>query len=260
MSNDLVSVIIPVFNGERFLAEAVESVIAQSYHPLEIIVVNDGSTDKTAEIAAGFGERVRYFYQANRGPAAARNRGIQAARGDMLCFLDSDDLWLPDTLAHQLARLRANPAIEVVMGYTRGCRLVTGADGRAQFGPTSIAFPVLSLGCAAIRRSAFDRVGLLDETLAYGEDVDWFMRMRERGVAALVHRETVQLCRRHERNMTNETGLTNSYFARALKQSLDRRRRQPQGLAAPLPPFISSFLEGAEPAAEQGGRDGTPAD
>jgi GT2 family glycosyltransferase len=198
---------------------------------------------------------VRYFYQANRGPAAARNRGIRVARGAVLCFLDSDDLWPADALAHQLARLDAHPSVEVVMGYTRGCQLVAGVDGRPHFGPVSTAFPVLSMGCAAIRRSAFDRVGLLDETLLYGEDVDWFMRMRERGVAALVHRETVQLCRRHEQNMTNETELTNSYFVRALKQSLDRRRGQPRSRAASLPPFMSSFLEkpatGATNAAEE---------
>src|ERR1700722_11062092 len=102
-----VSCVIPVFNGERFLAEAIESVLAQSYETSEIIVVDDGSTDGTKTVAARFDQRVAYVEQSNAGPASARNHGIQRASGDFIAFLDSDDLWHPEKTAIQLAHFAA---------------------------------------------------------------------------------------------------------------------------------------------------------
>ena len=96
---NLISCIVPVFNGERYLAEALDSILAQTWRPLEVIVVDDGSTDGTAHIAAGYGAEVSYIHQANAGPAAARNRGLDAARGEFIAFLDADDLWHKDKLS-----------------------------------------------------------------------------------------------------------------------------------------------------------------
>lgn len=97
-----VSVIIPVYNGERFLAEAIRSALDQTLSPAEIIVIDDGSTDASAEVARGFGPPVRVLAQANLGPAAARNLGVAHAAGDLLAFLDADDLWMPEKLAYQV--------------------------------------------------------------------------------------------------------------------------------------------------------------
>jgi glycosyltransferase involved in cell wall biosynthesis len=110
----LVSVIIPAYNAARYVGAAVESVLAQSYRPLEVIVVDDGSTDDTGGALGRYGGAVRYVRQPNRGPAAARNLGIRAATGRWLAFLDADDQWLPDKLRIQATCLAANPCVGLV--------------------------------------------------------------------------------------------------------------------------------------------------
>src|SRR5437667_12630279 len=111
----LVSVVIPCYNGERYLAEAIESVLAQRYEPLEIIVVDDGSTDRSAEVARHFGDAVQYVCQPHAGAAAARNRGVGLATGDLIAFLDADDVWTEGRLARQVQVLEADPSVGMVM-------------------------------------------------------------------------------------------------------------------------------------------------
>lgn len=234
-----VSVIIPVYNGAPFLAEAVQSVRRQEHAPLEIIVVDDGSTDATAQVAAGFGRGIRYTYQPNRGPAAARNTGLRLAGGDVIGFLDADDLWTDRCLAVLLGHLESSPGVDLVMGYTQLIRAAHAAADGSGFEEVASPWPVLSLGSTLIRRSAFDVVGLFDERMPYSEDVDWFLRAKEATLSLLIVSDVVQLYRRHKDNLTNRTGLTNRHFVQALKQSLDRRRRQADGPATPLPGWLT---------------------
>ena len=228
----LVSVVIPVFNGERFLREAVESVLAQQYSHLEIIVVDDGSTDGTASVARSLSETVRYFYQTNQGPAAARNRGIEQAQGSLIAFADADDLWPADKLALQLPYLIKTPAIDIVLGRIQQVMVS---------GPTQAQEPAFSvnLGSAVIRRSVFERVGLFDETMRYSEDVDWFMRAREGGATIVTIDAVTLFYRQHEENMTRGKSAAELNVLKALKKSLDRRREQ-TGSAAALPSFRST--------------------
>ncbi len=109
MSQPSISVVIPVFNGEKFLHQAISSALQQTYPPHEIIVVDDGSSDATGQIAASFGSSIRFLKQVNQGPSAARNLGTQASTGNWIAFLDADDLWFPDKLAMQVAALEAHP-------------------------------------------------------------------------------------------------------------------------------------------------------
>ncbi|MBD3561475.1 glycosyltransferase family 2 protein, partial [Planktothrix sp. FACHB-1355] len=111
-----VSAIIPVYNGEKYLAEAIKNVKNQDYQPLEIIVIDDGSTDRTPEVAAAFKDSIRYVSQPNSGPAAARNHGIRIANGDVIAFLDVDDLWSDDKLKLQANYLANNPSVGIVQG------------------------------------------------------------------------------------------------------------------------------------------------
>jgi len=229
-----VSAIIPVYNGEAFLAEACESIRQQRYNPLEIIIVDDGSTDNTRKVAAGLGD-VHYVYEPNCGLPAARNRGLSEARGDVIAFLDVDDLWSGSKLEHQLSRLSEAPSAEIVIGYTQIMALGRSVEGMYIFKKWSDPVLALSVGSALFRRSVFDKVGLFDDTQYYCDDLDWFMRARESGVSILIHKEVAQFYRRHERNMTNEEKLGNYYFIRMLKKSLNRRRQKTSGQAESLP-------------------------
>lgn len=109
----LISCIVPVFNGERYVSETLDSILAQTYRPLELIVADDGSTDGTAAVVARYGEPVRYLWQSNQGPAAARNLGVSAAQGEFVAFLDADDLWHPEKLTRQMARFHARPELSL---------------------------------------------------------------------------------------------------------------------------------------------------
>jgi glycosyltransferase involved in cell wall biosynthesis len=231
----VVSVIIPVFNGERFLREAVQTVLDQNYSPLEIVIVDDGSTDSTASVVKSLGEPVRYLHQTNQGPAAARNRGIEQAQGSLLAFADADDLWPGNKLELQLPCLIEDVAVEIVMGRIQQV-LLSETDGKTQ--AKEFAEPAFSvnLGSAIIRKSVFERVGLFDETMRYSEDVDWFMRAREAGAAIKTIDAVTLLYRQHEQNMTRGKSASELNVLMALKKSLDRRRAT-TGSAAALPNF-----------------------
>ena len=227
----LISVVIPVFNGERFLREAVQSVLDQKYAPLEIIVVDDGSTDGTANVARSLPATVRFLHQANQGPAAARNRGIEHAQGDLIAFSDADDLWPPAKLELQLPYLIKDRGLEIVLG-----RIQQVLSSEEKFGEPAFS---VNLGSAVIRRSVFDRVGLFDETMRYSEDVDWFMRAREAGAAIMTIDAVTLFYRQHEQNMTRGKSTSELNVLQALKRSLDRRRER-AGVAAALPNFKTS--------------------
>jgi glycosyltransferase involved in cell wall biosynthesis len=230
-SHPMVSVVIPVYNGEDYLAEAIGSVLAQEHHPLEIIVVDDGSTDGTATVASQFNESVRYIYQPNSGPAAARNRGLKMARGEVIGFVDADDLWVKNKLNRQLGLLADNPSVQIVIGLAHTVEIVGSVDGKPRLEQVMDPAVNLTVGSALFRRPVFDRVGLFDETLPYCEDWDWFMRARELDVPMMIHQDVALLYRRHRENMTNRVELVNPSMLRMLKKSLDRRRQQ-----GPSPP------------------------
>ena len=218
-----VSVVIPVYNGSRYIAQAVESVRMQTVPPREIIVVDDGSTDDTRDVVRNL-KGVHYVSQPNRGPAAARNNGVRSAIGEFLAFLDADDRWTPAKTELQLSLLREHREVDVVIGYSQR-EVISPLDGGAPV-HTAIGDPLfyLSLGAGLFRRAAFDRVGDFDESLALGEDTDWYLRAREGGLPIRFHSEVVQYCLRHDRNVTRDRDVANRYMVHAYKRSLDRRR------------------------------------
>ncbi|MCW5850182.1 MAG: glycosyltransferase family 2 protein [Anaerolineae bacterium] len=223
----LVSVIIPVHNGEAYLAEAVASIRAQDYPALEIIIVDDGSTDGTPIVVGRLGDDIQYERQAQAGPAAARNRGLTLAGADIVAFLDADDVWPPGKLRAQVGRLLAEPALDVVLGRVQPLNVPPSAASEGVID--------VHLGSAVFRRSVFDHVGLFDEGLTYSEDHDWFLRAREQGVRMTVLRQVTLLYRRHDGSLTRQSGRQGYQLPRVLKASLDRRRAQAQGQAAALP-------------------------
>jgi hypothetical protein len=218
----LVSVIIPVYNGSRFITEAVESITSQEYGALEIIVVDDGSTDDSAEIVARLGRDVRYVYQDNAGPGAARNRGIRDASGDLIAFLDADDLWAAGSVRLLLNRLIAHPELDVAHGYARLFKDGESSSGLDSMNPDEV-FPYY-IGAGLYRRRAFEKAGLFEERLRFSEDTEWYWRAAELGLRIERLQGITLLVRRHENNMTRGKNLADLQMLRVFKLMLERRK------------------------------------
>lgn len=249
-SRPFVSVVIPAFNAERHLAAAFESVFAQGYDRLEILAVDDGSTDGTPAILERFHDRVRCARQENAGPAAARNRGIGLARGDLIAFLDADDLWPAGRLAALVARMEREPELQIAMGRTRFETLEGGDTLAIRFeGPDRTVVHSL-LGSALMRRAAFETVGSFDESLRFGEDQDWFLRARELSARLAIIEDVTLVYRLHASNMTRGLGGTQALLPGVIKKSMDRRRRI-HGAVRPLATLSSHDEAGlvADPSA-----------
>ena len=193
MDQRLVSVVIPTYNYAHFLIGAVESALAQTYPDREVIVVDDGSTDDTRDRLAPFDGRIRYIHQENRGLSAARNAGIRAARGPLIAFLDSDDLWHPEKLAVQARYIERHPGVALLASdhldmHTSEIDRVDWprVDGTRAIAAHAVSFDELVVGsrfgaCGVVaRRWCFDEVGLFDETLRSAEDVDMWIRIASR--------------------------------------------------------------------------------
>lgn len=244
----LVSVIIPAYNCERFIAEAVESVRKQDYKPLEIIIIDDGSTDRTSSCIKSLGNDICYVYQSNRGPGAARNRGIAIAKGEAIAFLDADDYWPENKLKIQMKRMRKEPEIEVILGRIQCTGVLTEADKKIRFeGPDNTMISVC-LGSGVFRRSVFHKVGMFDETLRHYEDHDWFLRAREKNVAMVILQDVTLYNRRNEYSMSRRKSKDDSSMLQILKKSLDRRRLQGTGSIE----FASKFFDFDDGKASRG--------
>jgi len=238
MSESSVSAIIPAYNAAPYLAEAVESILAQNYQPLEILIVDDGSTDGTPEVALRFaGSNVRHIRQPHSGLPFALNNGLRNATGNLICFLDSDDVWTPDKLALQLPLIMQDATVEIVLSHQRrGWR----PKGSSDYKFTAPELALHPQSCV-FRRSVFDKVGLFDTAFKYTADWDWFMRARELGVKFLVHPEVTNFYRRHDNNMSDDKASVKD-VPLMLKRSLERRRaRGGTGIALSLPSLLESL-------------------
>lgn len=204
---DLVTCVIPVFNGEKYLAEAIDSVLSQTHSVIEIVVVDDGSTDSTPEILKNFGAAVRSVRQENAGPAAARNRGIEQAKGEYIAFLDADDLWLAEKTAVQLLRFEDLPGPSTCTCLMQNFWAEELKEEAARMKDTDTARPQPGPSQTMIaRREAFDLVGLFDASMTHRDTQDWIVRAREAGVR-FDHIDEVLVHRRiHESNMSRSRG------------------------------------------------------
>ena len=232
MKSSLVSCIVPVFNGERYLAEALDSILKQSYWPLEIIVVDDGSTDTTPAVAACYGDRIRYVRQDNAGAPAARNLGLRLAGGEFLAFLDSDDLWHPEKLERQMRRFEARPELDLCVTYLQNFWIAELKNEENRFKGHRLSQPLPGYVTQTLlaRRSAFYRVGWFDESLKVGDPADWFLRAGEQGLVTEILPDVLVDRRMHGSNMSMQAGTRRmtsrmqDSMLRVVKASLDRRR------------------------------------
>ena len=215
----LISTIIPLFNCEKYVGAAIESILAQNYQPMQIIVVDDGSTDGSAAVARSF-PQVEYHFQENAGVASALNKGLAEAKGEFIAFLDSDDLWMEGKLKLELDAFARDPDLDMVMGNVE------------QFRETGPDTPPVSLGIfdgylkitVLVRRSSLFRVGLFDPQWKTGDFIDWYIRATELPLKTAMLPDVVARRRIHDTNMGIREREARSEYPRIMRMALERRR------------------------------------
>jgi len=228
MTAPLISCVVSVFNGERYLAQALSSIAAQTYRPIEVIVADDGSTDGSCAIAASSRESVRLVTQPTAGPAATRNLGLDSARGEFVAFLDADDLWHPEKLARQMARFLARPELELCVSHVQMFwGDVPGAVPDAyRDHPRSRPVPGYATTALLARRRLFDRIGRFRAERWFSDATEWFIRARRQGAVMELVPETLTYHRMHAANLTRRrTADSREEFLDLVKEHLDFQRR-----------------------------------
>lgn len=245
MTRELLSVVIPVADDEPFVDQALSSVFAQDYQPLEVWIVDVSSK-------AGprfYGDQVRYLRCDPCWPSAARNRGLACAQGSLIAFLDADDLFAPGHLCRLSAMLAADPSVGIAQGGIRNWRF--SEDGGSAY--CSAPYRFSSLCSSVFRRSVFDRVGRLDESLRFGEDSDFFLRCWEQDIRKLKSEEVSLLYRRHAGNMTANKDLRGLGVVQLYKRRLDRIRLGNFDINSPHQEGLREFLGEPPLAYDDGG-------
>ncbi len=228
----LVSVVMPAFNAERYLREAIDSVLAQTHRPLELIVVDDGSTDATAQVMASYGARIiAVDGLENTGIGGARNRGLAEATGSFIAFMDADDIWPAEKLARQLQVFAADPGLDLCFGHMQcfiSPELPEAVKALRDCPPDPLPAPVAATMLA--RRASFDRVGLFDPSLRVGEFIDWYARARDAGLRAHLEGDIFLMRRIHETNTGIIQRTAYRDYVRVAREALRRKMAaQPKG-------------------------------
>jgi glycosyltransferase involved in cell wall biosynthesis len=226
-----VSVIMPVYNGSRYLAETLDSVLAQTYPLHEIIAIDDGSTDASPEILRSYGDRLQVIRQANQGVAAARNAGLARATGEFITFIDQDDLWPPQRTQALVDALRARPEARLAAG-----RVEILYQRPAPPHPTedhATAHRECLLGSLCVRAELFRELGAFNVDIGFADDTDFMLRRAERKIETAYLQAVTLIYRLHECNTSADKDVTMHNFMAALRQSLIRRRRDANKLHHP---------------------------
>jgi glycosyltransferase involved in cell wall biosynthesis len=221
----LISIPMCVYNGETYLAEAIDSVLAQTYPQIEVTLVDDGSTDRSADIARGYGDQVHYIHQSHQGIGAARNCGLAASRGEFIAIQDADDLWVPEKLEFQHQAMMEHPEAGMVGGRIRN--FLSPELDPAEFRDVVRAdqsFRAQVFAAVLIRRSVFERIGVLPTEGTVGRDTDWFMRYADSGLPVIDLPDLLTYRRIHRNNQGFRERESQRERLRWLKQGLDRRR------------------------------------
>ncbi len=225
----LVSVVIAAYNEQAYIAEALHSVLAQTHHPIELIVVDDGSTDDTAEITAQIathnGRRSLELVQvAHHGQSAARNAGLKRSCGQYWTIFDADDVMPPDRLTHQVAHLQQHPEHDIVLGLTEAF-ITPGQPKPPHYNPLWDDGPFPGhAGTMMARRAVLDTVGGYDESMALGEDLDWQARAKAAGIRAGALDHVCLHYRIHRANTSSDTRANRAATLQLLRASVQRRR------------------------------------
>jgi glycosyltransferase involved in cell wall biosynthesis len=220
-----ISVVVAARDAELYLAEAIQSILGQTLPPAQVIVVDDGSQDGTAEVAEGFGAAVTVLRREQAGVGAALNSGLELANGDLIGFLDADDVWMPRKLEHQRAVLDAEPETDMVFGRVE--QFISpdlSRDERAELRPPPGNLPAKAKGVMLIRRPAFERVGLFDTSWKIADFVDWYNRAHGMGLTERMLEQVVLRRRLHRTNNGRINRPARQEYARAVAMARRRSR------------------------------------
>jgi glycosyltransferase involved in cell wall biosynthesis len=220
----LVSVIMPVFNGEKYLAEAIDSVLNQIYPAIELIIVDDGSTDGTGNVIRKYNNRVVYIFKEHSGIGATLNVGISKVQGNYIAFLDADDLWVENKLELQVAAFN-NADIDMIFGYLQQfiSPELSEKEKSRLYCPDQ-PMPGYSKNTILVERESFFRVGLFSTDYQLGEFIDWQLRAKYLGLKSLMLSNIVAKRRLHNSNTTGQDARAKLDYARVIKAGLDRSR------------------------------------
>lgn len=225
MENPLVSIIMVVKNGERFIRQALESILAQSYRPFEIILVDGKSQDKTIEIATEFSQ-IRILQQPGIGVSDGYNTGIRTANADFVAFLSHDDLWTPSKLTLQMNYLIEHPEIMFTNCLTTfflepGAEIPEGFRRHLLVGE----HPAMIMENLVARKTVFDQVGYFNNSLRTAEDVDWYSRATDLKIPSFMLHQALLLKRIHDRNISMDVDKNNKNLLHALRSSVERKKK-----------------------------------
>lgn len=225
--NFLVSVIIPVYNGEKYLEEAIESVLVQKLKPLEIIVVDDGSEDRTKIITKKFSKYINYIYQNRMGVGYSRNRGIGLSIGNFIAHLDHDDTWEKDKLLLQCEAFKKDEDIEVIGGLMRSfySSEINPEEMRKIYCPPH-PLPSFSASSIVVKKSVYSKVGLYKGGINNSPDFEWFLRVREIGLKEKMIDKVISNRRIHKLNTGKGNKNSNRERLHLLKLKIDRNRKK----------------------------------
>jgi len=225
--NHRISVIIPVHNGSKYLPEAIHSVVQQQPAPLEILVVDDGSSDRSAEVAEAFGTAVRVIRQEHSGAGAARNNGVRNSTGDLLAFLDCDDYWSPAKLARQVACIERKPGVDIVFTHILNFYSPDlSLDERTHVLCPNNPFPGPVATTMLIRRSSFERIGPFAEDVAMGELVPVMARAHDLELEIEMIPEVLAYRRIHASNLGRIAKANRIDYVRMLRRVLVSRNAE----------------------------------
>jgi glycosyltransferase involved in cell wall biosynthesis len=220
-----VSVIMPVHNGEKYIREALESIFNQTYPNIEVIVIDDGSTDRTKEAIELTGKNVRYFFHEKSGIAISMNRGVSESKGEFISFLDSDDIWEKNKTEMQISFMQQNPEIFACFGHVKQffSPELTAEETKHLYCPPD-PMPGFSSGTMLIRQEDFLQVGFFDTQWQKGIFSDWFLRANEMETPMHLMDDILLYRRIHLHNHGITRRDSYSDYVKMLKASLDRRR------------------------------------
>jgi glycosyltransferase involved in cell wall biosynthesis len=225
MNEPLVTVILAVYNGEKYLKEAIDSILEQTYIPLEIVVIDDGSDDGTGLIAHKYYSDIRYVFQTNQGQSAAMNVGLQLAKGSYIAFLDADDLFLPDKTLLQVNYLQTTPHMDMVFGHVEqfiSPELDKKTSKRWKCPPGNS--PGFLAQAGLFRKNCFERIGFFDPQHRIGAFIDWYMRSQEQGLKSLLMPHLVMRRRIHGGNIGLRHADPCHEYLQIVKTALTRRQ------------------------------------